>query len=552
MGLIKLEYKDKYIENIVPETSLFEISKLMQEDFEFPIIGAKLNNQMVSLNTLVTGDGKVSFYDRGDTIGNRIYGRSIEFLVSVAAKRAISSKADVLISYSLDNGIYCEVTGPKVTEKELEVLEKEMHNLAKQKLPFTRSVVSRFDAIKHFEKLGLKDKVRHLSYTSNSTVELYKLTDVYDYFFGPLVNDTGQIDQFKITCLCPNCFVISYPSVRHPETVRKYNHHELIYNKYKEYQIWGEMVGLSMVSDLNDLGANVQYPDAIRMCETYYEDQLSVIAKEIHRKTNIKIVLISGPSSSGKTTSAKKLSLYLRANGLKPHQISLDDYFIDREKTPKDENGIYDFACLEALDVKLFNEQLNQLLNGEKVLLPKFDFVLGKQMLNQTELQLGKDDVLIVEGIHGLNDELTKDISRETKFKIYVTPIQQLKIDNHNRVKTTDLRKIRRIVRDNRFRGASAEATLKQWPNVDKEALDYVYPHQDDADALINSALSYELGVLRTFAEPLLYGIKADSEEYPEAIRLINLLRQFLPITSEYVPNNSILREFIGEGVFND
>ena len=273
------------------------------------------------------------------------------------------------------------------------------------------------------------------------------------------------------------------------------------------------------------------------------------MAEQIYRRRNdIKIILMAGPSSSGKTTTAKRLSLYLRAKGLKPHQISLDDYFVDRDKTPRDENGDYDFASLEALDIDLFNSHLKKLLRGEKVCLPRFDFVKGKKIYEDRCVKLGEEDILIVEGIHTLNDVLTKYIKAVNKFKIFITPIVQLKIDNHNRIRTTDVRKLRRLVRDSRYRGTSAEATLKIWHNVDKEAENYIYPYQDDVDVVINSALSYEIGVLRIFAEPLLYGIKPTSEVYTEAIRLINLLRQFLPISSEDVPKDSILREFIGEG----
>ena len=552
MNTIKVKYKDIYIENIVPGTTLYEISKCAEKDFTFPIVGARVNNQSVDLNTTVLNNCEVEFFDRSSNEGNRIYGRTLEFLVIVAAKDFLGNKTDVSINYSLDNGIYCEVTGRKITEKELEIFEEALKALVKAKLPITKSKVSRMDAIKYFESKKQFDKVKNLNYNSNSTVDLYRLADVYDYFFGPLAYDTSQISRFKINYLGNNSFVISYPSVKSPALVTKYNHHEKIFETYKQYQKWGKLINIDMVADLNELGSKGAYGDAIRLFETHYENQLSNLAEKIYQKhKEIKLVLLSGPSSSGKTTTTKKLALYLRAKGLKPHQISLDDYYMDRKNTPKDANGDYDFASIKATDVSLFNDHLKKLLRGEKVNIPTYDFIQGKKVYNDNYLQLGNDDILLIEGIHTLNDALTKTIDRKNKYKVFITPIIQLKIDNHNRIRTTDLRKIRRIVRDSRYRGWSAEETLKIWHNVDKEAYQNIYPYEDDADYVINSSLSYEIGVLRIYAEPLLYAINRDSEVYDEAIRLINLLRQFLPISSEEVPKDSILREFIGEGVFN-
>ena len=552
MNTVKVKYKNIYIENIVPGTTLYEISKCAEKDFTFPIIGAKLNNLSVDLNTTVLEDCEVEFFDRSSNEGNRIYGRTLEFMIIVIAKNFLSRKTDVHINYSLDNGIYCEVVGHKVDEKEIANFEAAMKELVKAKLPITKSKVSRLDAIKYFEAGRQFDKVKNLNYNSNSTVDLYRLSDIYDYFFGPLAYDTSQVSRFKINYLGDNSFIICYPSVKSPAFITKYTHHEMILDTDRQYQKWGKLINIDMVSDLNEIGSAGNYGDAIRLFETHYENQLSEVAEKIYQKRkDIKLVLLSGPSSSGKTTTAKKLSLYLRAKGLKPHQISLDDYYMDKRKTPKDEDGNYDFASIKATDVSLFNDHLKKLLKGEEVGIPTYDFIKGKKIYEDKYLKLGTDDILVIEGIHTLNDALTKSVDKKNKYKIFVTPIIQLKIDNHNRIRTTDLRKIRRIVRDSRFRGWSAEDTLKIWHNVDKESYQNVYPYEDDADFVINSSLSYEMGVLRIYAEPLLYAIKPDSEVYDEAIRLINILRQFLPISSEEVPKDSILREFIGEGVFN-
>ncbi len=551
MKTIKIKYKGKNIDNIVAGTSLYEISKHVKKDYKYEIIGAKCNNQMVDLSKEINETSTIEFYDRTSSIGNRIYARSLEFLTIVAGYEVLEENSDILINYSLDDGIYCEVVGQRLTAKLTEAIEKTMQQLTKARLPYTKSIVSRFDAINYFDKAGRLDKVNSLNYTSNTTINLYKLNGIYDYFFGTLAYDTGQISKFKVTYLGQNIFVVNYPSVKKPSTASEYFPHEKLVTKYQEYKKWGEAINLDMVSDLNKIGSSGNYNDVVRLFETHYEEELSNVAEIISKNKKIKLILIAGPSSSGKTTTAKKLSLYLRVRGLVPHQISLDDYFVDRIKTPKDENGNYDFANIKSTDISLFNDHLTKLLKGETVLLPKFDFIKGMKIFKDSYLKLNESDVLIIEGIHTLNDAITKNVAPEQKFKIFLNPLFALKIDNHNRVHTTDVRKIRRIVRDNQFRGNSAEDTLKIWPNVDKEAMENIYPYQDSADAIINSALTYEMGVLRVYAEALLYGIKPDSEVYPEAIRLINLLRNFMPISSELVPKDSLLREFIGGGIYN-
>lgn len=551
MTNLKIKYKDKYIEDVKAGTTLYELSKRVEDDFKYEILGAKYKNQITDLSKVITDSGEVEFYDRSSSFGNRIYARSLEFLTVVSVYEVLGEECDVLINYSLDNGIYCEIVNgilsPSVTLK----IEEKMKEIVSERLPFTKSIVSRFDAMLYFKKMKRYDKVNNLYYTSNSTVNLYKLNGVYDYFFDVLAYDTSQINKFKLTYLEKNVFVVSYPSEKNPRFVKNYSVHTKFNEKYQEYKKWGENLNLDMVSDLNEIGTKCSYNDIISLFETHYEEELSMAADMISKKKNVKLILIAGPSSSGKTTTSKKLSLYLKVKGLNAHKISLDDYFVDRDKTPRDENGNFDYASIKATDINLFNEHLTKLLNGERVRLPRFDFRKGKKVFENSYLSLKENDVLIIEGIHTLNDEITKNVPRENKFKIYLSPIVSLKIDNHNRVHSTDVRKIRRIVRDNQFRGVGAEDTLKIWPNVDKEALENIYPYQDSADMIINSALTYEMGVLRVFAEPLLYGIKPTSSVYPEAIRLINLLRNFMPITSELVDKNSVLREFIGGGNYN-
>ena len=553
MKNLKLKYKNTYLEEIPEDTTLYEVTKKVKDDFKYPIVGARLGEFIVGLNTKVTNNEKVEFYDLGTTIGNRIYSRSLEFLVTVATKKVLGDETDILINYSLENGIYCEIIGQRITKVTAEKIKAQMHKMVAQKFTFKEMLVDRFDAIKYFKRHHQMDKVDGLRYMTNRTVTLYSLDGIYDYFFGPLVYNTGLLDKFGMLYLKENSFILTYPSVNDPNTVDEYINHKLTFDTYKSFQEWGRSIGISTVPDLNKICTEGKYVDMLRLFETHYEDQLSLIAETIYKKKDkIKIILLAGPSSSGKTTTAKKLSLYLKVKGITCHKISLDDYFVDRDKAPRDENGDLDFSSIESIDTTLFNSHLNKLLTGHKVSMPTFDFITGKKEYNDNYLKLEEGEILIIEGIHTLNEKLTKDIPRENKFKIFMSPLIHLKLDNHNRVHTTDVRKIRRIVRDNQFRGTNAETTLAMWPNVDKEARLSIYPYQDDADAMINSSLGYELSVLRIYAEPLLYGIDSSSPQYPEAIRLINLLRNFLPITSEVVPKDSILREFIGGSVFEE
>ena len=553
MKNLRLKYKNTYLEEIPEDTSLYEVSKKVKDQFKYPIVGARLGEFIVGLNTKVTSNEKVEFYDLSSAVGNRIYSRSLEFLVTVATKKILGDEVDILINYSLENGIYCEITGQKITKTTADKIEDEMYKMVQQKFTFKEMLVDRFDAIKYFKRHHQMDKVEGLRYMTNRTVTLYSLDGIYDYFFGPLVYNTGILNKFGMIYLKENSFILTYPSCQNPNVVDKYIHHKLTFDTYKSFQRWGRTIGISTAPDLNKICTQGKYTDMVRLFETHYEDQLSVIAEDIYKKKDqIKLVLLAGPSSSGKTTTAKKLALYLKVKGINSHKISLDDYFVNRDKAPRDETGQLDFSSIDSIDTTLFTNNLTKLLEGHKVLLPTYDFITGKKEFKDNYLKIKDGEILIVEGIHTLNEKLTSFVPRKNKFKIFMSPLIHLKLDNHNRVHTTDVRKIRRIVRDNLFRGTNAETTLTMWPNVDKEASLSIYPYQDDADAMINSSLGYELSVLRIYAEPLLYGIDSNSEQYPEAMRLINLLRNFLPITSEVVPKDSILREFIGGSVFEE
>lgn len=552
MVSLKVKTNNKVFK-VKPGTTLYEVSRFVKDDFTYPIIAAKMNNSFTDLSKAIVNDCKVEFYDRSSNQGNRVYARSLEFLVTVAARKILKEDSEVLIDYSLGNGIYCEVVGQRINQKYVESLEEIMHDMVKDKLKFKKTVVSRIDAINYFNNHKKYDKVNNLRYTTNSTINLHVLDGVYDYYFGPLVHDTGQINLFELLYLKDNSFLINFPNKRRPKSVTEYTHHKLLFEEFKSFQTWSRKVNLQTTPDLNKLSSENQTIEAIRLSEAYYEHQITMVANKIEKKKDkIKVVLLSGPSSSGKTTTARKLEMTLKVLGIMPHMISLDDYFIDREKTPKDEDGNYDFSSIKAINRSLLDQNIKDLLAGKEVRLPSFNFLTGKQEYNGDLLKLEEDEVLIIEGIHAFNESLLKSIPRENKFKVFISPLTSIKIDNHNRVHTSDVRKLRRIVRDSKFRGFPAIETLKYWPNVVKEAHEKVYPFEDDADMLINTALNYELGVLRIYAEPLLYAINESSEYYPEVTRLINLLRNFLPISSEGVPKDSLLREFIGGGIYEE
>ncbi len=529
-------------------TTLYDISKDFQKNYKYPILTATLDNLLTNLSRPIYRDSVVEFFDRSSSHGSRIYSRSLEFLVTTCSSLVLGRGSDIIIDYTLDNSIYCEVTNHKLTEETVRLIESKMRELISQKIPYKYVSTTKLDAMRYFESTGQLDKVENLRYIGNSAMSLYKIGDHYDYFFGPVAHDTGQTELFQLIYLDERGFVMNFPRMKRPDEPIRYHHHRKLFEEYRRFQAWNRKVGLRLSSDLNKLGTLGKYKDAINISELHYTNQLSEIADDISaRGDKIKIVLMSGPSSSGKTTTSKKLKTHLKVRGITIHEISLDDYFVNREDTPKDENGNYDYASLKALDLDLFNEHLKKLLNGEEVALPTYDFIEGeKQYKKGHTLKLEKGDLLMVEGIHTLNDEITKYIPRENKYKIFMNPLTPLKIDNHNRVHATDLRKLRRIVRDNNFRGTSAEETLKIWSNVTKEAEENIYPYQDEVDKILNSSLSYEIGVLKIYAEPLLFAISEDSEFYEEAHRLIATLRNFLPISSELVPQDSVLREFIG------
>lgn len=529
--------------------TLLDVAKDYQEKFKYPIILAKVGNHYRELTELITTDDEVVFLDLKERRGNAVYVNALVFLLSYSACELFGKDARVIVKYSIDKGIYIE-TNFELDEEKCNKLKEKMMEVAEKDIAITRCRVERSEAIDYFTAKKNSSKVDILKYSVNSYITLYKMGGMYDYFFSLMPPSTGCLKEFDLKFLNNRGFVLLFPTI-YIDGIKEYEHHPKLFEVFKEYQKWADIMKIGNVPALNKIVTSGRADDIIRIDETLQSNRLLNIAKDIvNRKEKVRVILIAGPSSSGKTTSCRKISMYLRSFGLEPREISMDDYFIDREKTPKDENGDYDFECLEALDIKRFDSDVKKLLDGQKVKLPKYDFIKGRSEETNHETVLGDNEVLIIEGIHALNENILTSIDRNQKFKIYLSPLTILNIDIHNRISTTDNRLLRRIVRDNRTRGHKVEDTLKLWRKVRLGEEKHIFPNQDAADATFNTALIYELGVLKTYVEPLLYSVQSDSPYYEEARRLINMLKTFLPIPSEAIPDDSLLREFVGGSCF--
>ncbi|AEX84965.1 ATPase AAA [Marinitoga sp. 1135] len=546
----ELKIKDKilYAEK---GTKYIEIIRKIQKEHPFKILAVKHNNNIKELLKEIEDSGEIVLLDTSTLDGFRIYQRGVLFLLYMALKD-LYPEDKLYVHHSIGSGLYCELRSGKPSQKKLEMLKEKMLEYVKEDLPFEKKTISKFRAIKMFENVDLVDKSKLFKYRKKDKVNIYICDKYFNYFYGYMPPSTGYVDLFDLKSI-DDGFVVLHPTPKSPDKVPEYKHYPKLSYTFNEYKEWLKILEVSTVGELNSLIAKgpEEATELIRVSEALHEKKYAQIADEIIKRKNIKVVLIAGPSSSGKTTSAKRLALQLKVNGLKPIPISLDDYFVDREKTPRDENGNYDFESIYALDLDLFNTHLSKLLKGEEIELPKFDFVHGKRVWSGNKIKMEEDQVLIIEGIHGLNELLTESIPREFKYKIYVSALTQMNLDSMNRITTTDTRLIRRIVRDFNFRGHSALATLKMWPSVRRGEDRNIFPFQEEADIMFNSNLIYELSVLKIFAEPLLLMVDNSNPEYSEAKRLLKFLDYFLPITVlEEIPRKSILREFIGRSTF--
>lgn len=548
MDSVKVEVNGNTIE-VANGTSLEELSKLYQDEFKYEIIIAKVDGIYEELTTIIHKDCKIEFFDLTDKGANQVYLNGLIYLVIYAVKKLFGSQIEVKVNHSIDKGLYIE-TNRRISEESLEKLELEMKKIVQDDLPISKVTVTRFDAMDYFENTNDLVKRDIMNYIPSTHVTLYKLGPFYNYLYSQMPINTKCLSHFELTYLNRNGFVLRFPTIYMENGIKPYQHREKVFNLFKESREWAKLLHLENVVDLNKKVSESKIEELIRIDELLKNAKLLDLAKIIVSKRNkAKIVLLAGPSSTGKTTTTNKLVLCLKSLGCNPKMISMDDYFVDRSDTPLDEEGNPDFERLEAVDLTLFEKTIQRLTTGEKVEVPTFNFILGKKEYKET-MELKEDEILLIEGIHALNPKVLEHIPKEDKITIYLSALTELNIDNHTRVSTTDNRLLRRIVRDNRTRGNSVESTLEKWKKVRMGEEKNIFPYQDDADYTYNTAMIYELGVLKTFVEPLLYSVCPESPYYNEALRLINFLRLFLPISSESIPEDSILREFIGGGCF--
>ena len=496
---------------------------------------------------------EIEFITTGDPIGYETYKRSLCFmLVKAVHDVGGHDKVErVRIHFSMSKGYYCTVEGDVELNPEfLDQVDARMKELVAEKIRIEKRSVHTTKAVELFRKHGMFDKERLFEYRRVSKVNIYSMNEFEDYYYGYMVPDAGYLKYYALY-LYDEGFIIQMPTLESPETVEPFSPRPKLFQVLKRSVLWGDMQGIDTVGALNDMVTQHDMSEVVLVQEAYQERQIGEIAKQIADRPEAKFVLIAGPSSSGKTTFSHRLSIQLRVNGLQPHPIAVDNYFVDRERTPRDENGEYNFECLEAIDVDQFNEDMQALLSGREVYLPTFNFKTGKKEYGSIPKKLNTQDILVIEGIHCLNPKLTESLNNDNKFKIYISALTQLNIDEHNRIPSTDGRLIRRIVRDARTRGNSAKNTIARWPSVRKGEEENIFPYQEETDVMFNSSLLYELAVLKQYVEPLLFGMGKDCPEYVEAKRLLKFFDYFVGIGSESVPTNSLLREFIGGGCFN-
>lgn len=536
-----------------------------EDGIKYEIIAEEHQNDYVSQIALVTVDGKIrelmkrvdrdcelEFITYADDIGHKTYVRTAIMLMLKAVKdvAGMEAAANVKVEFAIGAGYYCAFrNGLKLDEKTIEKVKDRMGELVDMDLLVTKKAYPADEAVALFAENGMKDKVSLFRYRRSSNINVYCMGDYYDYFYGYMMPSTGYIRQFDLFAY-EGGMILMLPEKDDPDVLPEFKPLKKLFQTLHATGEWGRDLGIDTVGDLNDQICSGSISDMILVQEALQERRIGEIARDIARREGVKFVMIAGPSSSGKTTFSHRLSIQLRTYGLKPHPIGLDNYYLDHGKTPLDEDGNPDYECLEALDVEQFNRDMTALLAGESVQLPTFNFKTGKREYSGKVTVLGENDILVIEGIHGLNEKMSYSLPAQSKYKIYISALTTLNVDEHNRIPTTDNRLLRRIVRDARTRGASAARTISMWPSVRRGEEQYIFPFQEEADAMFNSALLFELSVLKQYAEPLLFGIKKGEPEYHEAKRLLKFLEYFLGISSEELPKNSLCREFVGGSCF--
>ena len=531
-------------------STLFDVFSSFDLKMTHGPVSARVNNKVEGMHYRVYNSKDVEFLDMNSASGSRAYTRTL-FFVLCKAVQDIYPNTDVVIDIPVSNGFYVDIRlGRPVVDEDVNILRRRMQEIIDSKMPIRRFTVPTEEAIALFQEKGDVEKVKLLRTSGSIYTTYYKIGEYVDYYYGTLLTNTSQLYLFGLEKYYDG-MLLRIPSVSNPDELGEMTQQDKMFDIFKEHHRWQEILGIRTVGDFNQAIDAGHATDIINISEALQEKKLAKIAEEIASRKGVKLVLLAGPSSSGKTTSCKRLSIQLAVNGLKPLQISLDDYFVDRDKTPKDENGDFDFESIYALNLDLLNEQFNALFRGEEVELPKYDFPSGKSVKSGKKLKLEPNNVLVVEGIHALNPELTAHVPEEQIFRVYASALTTILLDNHNYIPTTDNRLLRRIIRDYKYRGVSAQETIRRWPSVRAGENKWIFPFQENADAMLNTAMLYELSVLKMQAEPLLQQVPENCEEFAEAYRLLKFLKYFKGIPYNNLPPTSLLREFLGGSSFH-
>lgn len=531
-------------------STLFDIFSAFDLKMTHGPVSARVNNKVEGMHYRVYNSKDVEFLDMTSSSGSRAYTRTL-FFVLCKAVQDIYPATDVVIDIPVSNGFYVDIRlGRPVVDEDVNIIRRRMQEIIDARMPIRRFTVPTEEAVALFQEKGDVEKVKLLKTSGSIYTTYYKIGDYVDYYYGTLLTNTSQLYLFGLEKYYDG-MLLRIPSLKNPDVLGEMTRQDKMFEIFKEHHRWQSILGIRTVGDFNQAIDANHSTDIINISEALQEKKIAKIAEEIASRKGVKLVLLAGPSSSGKTTSCKRLSIQLAVNGLKPLQISLDDYFVDREKTPKDASGEYDYESIYALDLDLINEQFNALFRGEEVELPKYDFQSGKSKKSGNKLKMNDNNVLVVEGIHALNPELTAHIPQEQIFRVYASALTTILLDNHNYIPTTDNRLLRRVIRDYKYRGVSAQETIHRWPSVRAGENKWIFPFQENADAMLNTAMLYELAVIKTQAEPLLQQVPENCEEYAEAYRLLKFLKYFKGIPYNNLPPTSLLREFLGGSSFH-
>ena len=542
---------NKKTQKVAIGSTLFDIFSEIGLEMSHGPISCKVNNKVEGMHYRVYNSKDLEFLDMTSSSGSRAYTRTLFFVLCKAVKDIFPASPDVIIDIPVSNGFYVDVRlGKELTEEEVGKLRNRMQEIIDARMPIRRYMVPTEDAIALFQEKGDVEKVKLLKTSGSIYTTYYKIGDYVDYYYGTLLTNTSELYLFGLEKYYDG-MLLRIPSLKNPDQLGEITTQDKMFDIFKEHHRWQDIIGIRTIGDFNQAVTAGFSTDIINISEALQEKKIAQIAEDIAQRKGVKLVLLAGPSSSGKTTSCKRLSIQLAVSGLKPLQISLDDYFVDREKTPKDESGEYDYESIYALDLKLINEQFNALFRGEEVELPKYDFQSGKSKRSGKKLKMNDHNVLVVEGIHALNPELTSQIPDEQIYRVYASALTTILLDNHNYIPTTDNRLLRRIIRDNKYRGVSAQETIHRWPSVRAGENKWIFPFQENADAMLNTAMLYELAVIKMQAEPLLQQVPENCEEYAEAYRLLKFLKYFKGIPYNNLPPTSLLREFLGGSSFH-